>query len=141
MELAYAITINCEPVPQARVRSTILTAKDGRQWINHYTPAKSANFKKLLQEEITRKSLPQPLLDEALVLECRVYKTKPKSAKRLWVTTKPDLDNYLKAVKDAMIGLVYIDDSVVVGYKDCWKLYATEQPKIEIKLWRAGTSE
>jgi Holliday junction resolvase RusA-like endonuclease len=137
MELAYAITINEEPVPQARARATILKAKDGRQWINFYTPAKSENFKKLLQLKMKESGLPEALLDEPLILEARFYKTKPKSAKRIWVTTKPDLDNFIKAVKDAMSGLVYRDDSIIVGYQNCWKLYGA--PRIEIKLYRAGT--
>jgi Holliday junction resolvase RusA-like endonuclease len=136
MELVYAITINEEPVPQARARATILKTKDGRQWINFYTPAKSENFKKLLQKYMHEGVLPEILLDEPLILEARFYKTKPKSAKRVWLTTKPDLDNYIKAVKDAMSGLIYRDDSIIVGYKDCWKLYG--RPRIEIKLLRLG---
>jgi Holliday junction resolvase RusA-like endonuclease len=136
MELMYAITINEEPVPQARARATILTTKSGKQWVNFYTPVKSANFKKMLQSYMTESRLPEILLDEPLIMEAKFYKTKPKSAKRVWLTTKPDLDNYIKAVKDAMSGLVYRDDSIIVGYKDCWKLYGA--PRIEIKLFRVG---
>lgn len=135
MEQIYAITINEEPVPQARARANIINAGE-RQWVNFYTPAKSANFKKLLQTEMTNAGLPEILLDEPLIMEARFYKTKPKSAKRIWLTTKPDLDNYIKAVKDAMSGLVYRDDSIIVGYRNCWKLYG--MPRIEIKLFKVG---
>jgi Holliday junction resolvase RusA-like endonuclease len=138
MKLLYEIIINGTPVPQARVRSTILKAKDGRQWINHYTPAASANYKKFLQSEMTKKGLPETLLDEALILEVLFYTQKPKSSKRLWVTVKPDLDNYIKAVKDAMNGLIYRDDSIIIGYRNCFKLY-NDNPRTEIKLYKAGT--
>ncbi len=139
MEIVYKATIEGEPVPQARVRSTILKAKDGRQWINHYTPAKSQNYKKLVQAVLTREGLPELLLDEPLIMEARFYKLKPKSAKRLWMTTKPDLDNYIKAIKDAMNGLVYRDDSIIIGYSNCFKLYTSNNPRVEILLFKAGT--
>jgi Holliday junction resolvase RusA-like endonuclease len=136
MEQIYAITISEEPVPQARARATIIKTREGRQWINFYTPAKSENFKKMLQSRMVDGGLPEILLDEPLIMEARFYKTKPKSAKRIWLTTKPDLDNYIKAVKDAMSGLVYRDDSIIVGYRNCWKLYG--MPRIEIKLFKVG---
>jgi Holliday junction resolvase RusA-like endonuclease len=63
------------------------------------------------------------------------YFSKPKSApkKRRYPTVKPDIDNLLKTVLDAMNGLVFKDDKQVV---DCRvsKHYG-QVPKIRIEAY------
>ena len=47
------------------------------------------------------------------------------------VTKKPDLDNILKAIKDGMNGIVWLDDAQVVRLIDCCKVYSDE-PRVEV---------
>jgi Holliday junction resolvase RusA-like endonuclease len=49
-----------------------------------------------------------------------------KTVKRQHHTVKPDVDNMLKPVKDAITGLLWYDDAQVVDYKDGGKRY--QQP-------------
>ena len=48
-----------------------------------------------------------------------------------YVTKRPDLDNLLKAIKDGMNGIAWLDDSQVVSLVDCRKVYA-EQPGVDV---------
>nr|WP_286673097.1 RusA family crossover junction endodeoxyribonuclease [Bacillus subtilis] len=47
-------------------------------------------------------------------------------------TTKPDVDNYVKGVKDALNHLIYKDDSQVVDLKVS-KFYS-EEPRVEVMI-------
>lgn len=86
-----------------------------------------------------------PLLDEALVLSVRVYRQIPQSfSKRkaalaaeglVMPTSKPDLDNYIKLVLDALTGVVWEDDAQVVGYERTGKFYTPGRPRTEVRIW------
>lgn len=139
-EPLYKLTIYGEPVAQGRARSTIITAKTGKQFVSHYDPAKSRNYKEFIQRQIIINGPPGKLLDEPLVLSCRVYRLKPKSKSKkvIYPVTKPDLDNYIKSIKDAMNKIVIRDDSIIVGYKEIWKFYTLKLPRVVLELYRAG---
>jgi len=53
-----------------------------------------------------------------------------------WHTKKPDLDKLLRAVKDALKGVIYLDDSQVVESR-CRKVYA-QAPGVVIHISRVG---
>ena len=77
-----------------------------------------------------------PLLDEAVYLEIIWNFLRPKSVKvknRPFMTVKPDIDNLEKLVKDAMKGIIYRDDSLVVGVHK-FKQYA-EPPGCLIRVF------
>jgi Holliday junction resolvase RusA-like endonuclease len=107
-----------EPVAQGRPRfnSRTKTAHD---------PQKSRNYKSLVSM-YARRSKPPDLLMGPLTVQIDVFKTPPKSIsgvkknrialqnETLRPTTKPDVDNYAKGVKDACNGIVWKDDSQVV---------------------------
>ena len=107
-----------EPVAQRRPRfnSKTKTAHD---------PLKSRNYKKLVSM-YARRSKPPDLLNGPLTVQIDVFKKPPKSIaavkknqtalqnETLRPTTKPDVDNYAKGVKDACNGIVWKDDSQVV---------------------------
>ncbi|GIO33667.1 hypothetical protein J2TS6_48080 [Paenibacillus albilobatus] len=71
-----------------------------------------------------------------------IYRSMPKSfskrkataaeAGELRPTTKPDVDNYLKGVKDALKGVIWKDDSQVVEVF-VQKRYSS-RPRIEVKI-------
>ena len=69
-----------------------------------------------------------------------IWKVKPMV--REWYTPKPDLDNVEKALKDAMTGIVWLDDSQVCR-KESWKVYAAgnESAKVEVAIRELGTSD
>jgi Holliday junction resolvase RusA-like endonuclease len=46
-------------------------------------------------------------------------------------TSRPDLDNSIKGAKDAMQSIVYVEDSQIVRYADCAKVYG-ERPRLDI---------
>lgn len=71
----------------------------------------------------------RPPLTGNLKLSALFYKLKPKDPKS---KQYGDLDNLLKAVKDAMNGICYIDDSQVTQYGRCGKFHG--DPRILIVL-------
>ena len=75
-------------------------------------------------------------LDLQLVFDRPKYMTrKTKPNPRQWHAVKPDNDNVIKAVKDAMTGIVYHDDNQI-AVEQIAKFYAAggEQPHTEIRL-------
>jgi len=55
----------------------------------------------------------------------KFYITKPKSIPKYkqFPDTRPDLDNYVKAVTDALTSIIYIDDKQICGLQ-AYKMYA-----------------
>jgi Holliday junction resolvase RusA-like endonuclease len=139
--MLYDEVFQIESVAQERARARIIFPKDPRKkpFASYYDPPKSKDFKEELGKlvEISRPIEP---FDVPMIMSCKIYITRPKSvtiAKREYPEVKPDLSNYIKGIEDAMNGLVYTDDSKIVGYRDCYKLYADEGvPRIEVKLWQ-----
>ncbi|KKL67003.1 hypothetical protein LCGC14_2139330 [marine sediment metagenome] len=137
-KLLYKLTAYGEPVAQGRHRSRIVNMGPKKQYIQNYELKENTDYKKFIQNQVCISGIPENgLFDEPLVLSCRIYRMRPKSKpkKIIYPTTTPDLDNYLKAIKDALTGLVYRDDSLIVGYRDVWKLYDSNRPRVEIELY------
>lgn len=136
----YKIIVYGNPVAQGRARSRIIKSKTGKPFVSHYDPEKSRNYKDLVRQQILIQGKPEALLDIPLVMSCRIYRLKPKSTpkKVIYPTTKPDLDNYLKSIKDALSGIVIRDDSIIVGYRYIFKLYTLDAPRVEFELYEAG---
>jgi Holliday junction resolvase RusA-like endonuclease len=75
--------------------------------------------------------------DVPVVLEVLFCLDRPKSAaKRELPTVKPDLDKLMRAVKDALKGILYEDDSQVVTI-EAHKCYSSPQ-RTEIRLKAKG---
>jgi Holliday junction resolvase RusA-like endonuclease len=127
-----------EPVPQARPRARVVWAKDprdmddmkARTWISVYDVAACRNYKKWVAKCAYDGVLQSPFsslfpLDVPLIVGFKFLITRPKSVTRAVPSVKPDLDNYIKAVVDGLAGVIWRDDSVIVGYaEDTIKLYA-----------------
>ena len=112
-----------------------------------YTPSKTANY-----ETLVRLSYQQHIgafmfdKDKPLRAIIRAFFPIPKSASkkkreqmrdlRILHTKKPDADNIIKAVLDALNGVAYYDDSQVAEVIIS-KAYA-EQPKVMIELCEVG---
>ena len=65
--------------------------------------------------------------DEAVILELAFYLPRPKSApkSRTHMVTRPDLSKCIRSTEDALIGVLFTDDSYVVGVK-AFKQYAAD---------------
>ncbi|MDT3426096.1 Holliday junction resolvase RusA-like endonuclease [Paenibacillus forsythiae] len=125
-----------EPVAQGRPRATTVGG-----FVRLYDPKKSRDFKDYVRLAATGHA-PAKLLEGPLGIAVTAYRSTPKSFSRkkaaaaergeILPVSKPDADNYLKGVKDALKGVIWKDDSQVV---DAFvrKRYSA-RPRIEIKI-------
>lgn len=130
-------TIYIEPIGQARPRFSAVSGH-----VRAYESAKARGYKnQLITLAIDHK--PQKPLAGEVGIEVVFYMPIPKSFAKnkrsacelgmIRPTTKPDLDNMLKAVMDAFSGHFWMDDKQVVSSRE-QKFYG-EEPRIQIKIY------
>lgn len=135
------IVVPGEPVPQGRPRFRIQGA-----FVKAYDPPKSASYKELIKwytRTFLRRHPDLPELTENICAKIEVFRSIPESFSKkkkeaaenglLLPNTKPDTDNYVKTVLDALNGLLFKDDSAVVQITAV-KRYSAN-PRIEISFW------
>ncbi|WP_025727740.1 RusA family crossover junction endodeoxyribonuclease [Heyndrickxia ginsengihumi] len=132
-----SFTVLGEPVAQGRPR---FSTQGG--FVKAYDPAKSRDFKKYVRL-VASQYAPSQLLEGPLKMEVVVYKPSLKSFSKkkkaaaergeLRPVTKPDVDNYVKGIKDACNQVIWKDDSQVVDLHVS-KFYS-EKPRVEVKIW------
>jgi len=75
---------------------------------------------------------PKKLFDCPLFMKVTFWFAKPKSRKKYeWPDRGKDLDNLVKGICDALQGIIYVNDSRIVGLAAI-KKYGTPMTKIEI---------
>ena len=139
--IGVEMTVFSEPVAQGRPRF----ASHGK-FVRAYDPKKSRDYKQYLRtiaQEVYKERPDFVPFDEALILLVDVYRSIPKSFSKtkremalvgsLRPITKGDVDNYLKGVLDAMSGVLWRDDSLIVS-ETCNKFYS-DRPRIELRVW------
>lgn len=129
-----------EPVAQGRPRATTINGR-----VKMYDPKKSSEYKNYIRL-VASQHAPKELLDGPLQLDVKIYKPTLKSFSKkkkemaeqgiLRPTTKPDVDNYVKAIKDALKNVIWKDDSQVVDLQV--SKYYSEKPRIEVKIEQIG---
>ncbi|QWH09512.1 RusA family crossover junction endodeoxyribonuclease [Bacillus mycoides] len=134
-------TVLGEPVAQGRPRASTRKKANGKVEVKMYDPSKSRDFKQYVGL-VASQYAPEKLLEGPLQLEVKVYKPSLKSFSKkkalaaeeglLRPTTKPDVDNYVKGVKDALNKVIWNDDSQVVDLKVS-KWYS-EKPRVEVTV-------
>ena len=103
-----------KPQPKQRPRVTIKGT---------YTPQATVDYERLVGWQCRSVYKGKPLTT-ALKLTVRVFIKLPKRTvkeKGDWHTSRPDLDNIIKSIKDGLNGIAYEDDSQIV------KIEATKQ--------------
>lgn len=70
-----------------------------------------------------------------VTLTADFYFTKPKSAKRIAMTTRPDSSKLLRAIEDALIGIVYADDSQIVDTRIRKHYGGPDRVEITVEEW------
>lgn len=136
-------TVYGEPVAQGRPRASTINGQ-----VRMYDPAKSKDFKKYVKLVASQHRPPQ-LIDGPISMKVEIFKPSLKSFSKkkalaaergeLRPLTKPDVDNYVKGVKDALKSVIWKDDSQVVDLH-IGKWYS-ENPRIEITIEEIGGSK
>ncbi|KZS45727.1 hypothetical protein AWU65_07270 [Paenibacillus glucanolyticus] len=129
-------TVYGEPVAQGRPKFSTAGG-----FVKAYDPAKSRDYKDYVRLAAAEHA-PKSLLEGPVGMMLTVYRSIPKSfskkkaaaaeAGEIRPTTKPDVDNYLKGVKDALKGVIWKDDSQVVEVFTQKKY--SGRPRIEVKI-------
>ncbi|CAI6221600.1 MULTISPECIES: RusA family crossover junction endodeoxyribonuclease [Bacillus subtilis group] len=131
-----SFTIYGEPVAQGRPRATTLNGMT-----RLYDPKKSRDFKQYVKLAASDYR-PAKLLEGPLELSVKVYKSTLKSFSKkktaeaeqglLRPSKKPDVDNYIKGIKDGLNKVIWHDDSQIVDLHVS-KFYS-QKPRIEIQV-------
>ena len=128
------IVVDGKPVPWAR--------HQGGRTTRPFTPAKVRTYQDVLRVLAQQEMRDQAPVVGPLAMTVRVALPLPKAfSKRKVVSalageilpvTRPDLDNYIKVVLDALNGIVWRDDAQVVRV-EARKVYALK-PGMEIEV-------
>lgn len=126
------LVIPGEPVAKGRPRVT--------KW-GTYTPEKTKNYETLVKELFYIEH-GQTLLEGQLEIDIKAYFSIPKStskknknlmiAGKIRPTKKPDADNILKIIGDALNNIAYKDDKQIVS-ANIEKFYSDE-PRVQIEI-------
>ena len=136
--------IQTKPIPQARPRffsrcrkcrlKHLPNACDNcKSHSGAYDPERSKSFKEVIawhaRTEAFRQGLRNPVDGP---ISIRLIFRMGKNGKERFHTKRPDVDNLAKAVKDALKGIVYADDSQIVE-AHLYKQYGGPEVRIEIQ--------
>lgn len=141
MKDSIAFVVPGEPKGKARAR-TVRNQNTGR--VVTYTPEETVIYENWIRTCYMQAQGGLYNNGEALGIEVHAYFAPPKSAskkqKELMLSgtvrplKKPDGDNILKVVCDALNGLAYRDDTQLADKHIC-KKYA-EEARLEIRIWK-----
>jgi Holliday junction resolvase RusA-like endonuclease len=73
--------------------------------------------------------------DWPVVVSMTFYMSRPRSRRLdFWVSTTPDLDNMEKSILDALNGVAYTDDRLVVVKSSSKRYVRGGEPRVEIAV-------
>lgn len=141
-KLSIDFVIPGDPKGKGRARSRIAKAKDGRQFVTHYTPSGTVEYENLVRmaaHEAMNGRAPTGFPCRVTVIACCSVPaswSKKKQQKahlgEVFPTGKPDLDNVSKAVLDGMNRIVFTDDKLVCSLTVTKHYSAT--PRVEVMV-------
>ena len=111
-----------------------------------YTPRNTRDYEKIIKTFYKINNFKSFKKDDALEISAIAYYKIPKQTKKshkllmlkgeMLPTKKPDIDNIIKAVLDALNGVAYYDDSQVCKV-NFMKMYS-EDPRLKILIKKVG---
>ena len=106
--------IYMEPVGKARARTVRRKLKGGGEKVMSYTPQKTVDAEKVIQDAIVGLNTFFPK-GVALRLTATFFRSRPIAMKKhvTLPVTRPDWDNYGKLLSDALNGLMVHDDGQI----------------------------
>lgn len=129
-------TVYGEPVAQGRPRATTFGGR-----VRMYDPKKSSDYKDYVRL-VASEHAPERLIEGPVTVVMRFFKPIPTSfgkrkaamaeAGMIRPTNKPDLDNFIKSIKDSLSGIIWKDDSQIVDIQ-AGKWYGG-RPRVEIAI-------
>ena len=130
-----------EPHPKERPRGRIVTPKEGKPFIQWYTPKETTEHEEAIARAWKEKNGLTPYQGPVIVrivFGLKIPKSTSKARikqmldRKIRPIVKPDVDNCAKSVLDALNGLAYEDDNQIVSLSV--RKYYTDIPKILIKV-------
>jgi Holliday junction resolvase RusA-like endonuclease len=99
------LSIDLKPLPKERPR---FNARSGHA----YTPSKTAKYESHIK--FHAQCVCKKPMTGAVEIEIKFNFIKAKSSKLIACTKRPDIDNLIKGVLDALNGVAFMDDSQIV---------------------------
>ena len=128
--------------PQGKARPRVVS-RGG--YTHAYTPTKTAQYEACVREAYKLSIPPRKPPSGAVEVAIRAYYAVPKSwplekrkkalAGMIPVTVKPDCDNIIKIICDALNGLAWEDDKQII-WAQVSKAYGAE-PRVEVEIWES----
>lgn len=130
-------TVPGVPVAKGRARSFIRAGH-----VAHYTPEQTARYENLVKLAARQAMGTWEPMQGAVELVLLLHMPVPASwsqkrrtaalSGQVRPTTKPDCSNVLKAVEDAMNGVVFVDDKQIADVTICKRYAATPQACVQV---------
>lgn len=134
---SIAFTVPGTPVGKGRPKF----ARRGN-FVTTYTPEKTASYENLVKVKAQEAMTGKPVIDGAVAVTIWLWVTPPASwsqkkqraalAGEIKPTSKPDADNCIKGIFDAMNGIVFRDDKQVVDLVAKKRYASTAMAKVEV---------
>lgn len=128
---ALSFTVPGTPVPFARTGGGATTAR--------FTPRKQRDAMGVIKLFASRAMEGRPPIEGAIWLSVEAFYVVPQSwpkkrqAGAVWKTSKPDLDNITKLIKDACNKVVWIDDAQIAAMSLLKKYGEREELRIRVE--------
>jgi len=124
LTLVLEMEIETTPVAKARARHRVVNTKAGGSFVSTYTPTKTRDFEALVHRCAKDAMKANAPATEPICLNILFTFAAPTSFPayiKEWIkasiighTKKPDLDNLVKAIKDGLNKVAWVDDSQVI---------------------------
>jgi len=139
MSYHKTFTVYGQAVPKGRAR----VVRSGG-FVRAFTPKKTVDWESSVAGQAIVHKPPQ-LLTGPIKLGVRFYRAPLKSfskdkrelamSGKFRPATRPDLDNLIKGIKDALNGIMWQDDSQVIEYIVGTGKYFGDPPRVEIEVY------
>lgn len=138
MTESISFTIPGTPVGKGRPKF----ARRGN-FVTTYTPEKTATYENLIKVKAEEAMQGRTLIDGAVDVRVWIWVTPPASwsqkkqraalAHQIFPTTKPDVDNVIKGIFDAMNEIVWKDDKQVVDLNVVKRYAETARASVQVR--------